>query len=221
LYRPYADHFLKLIEKYGLDRNDTVSSSYAAAGGYTARVASDKQILQLIAFAKNLYLTSEDERHRAVAADIIHAISKHATERFANLAVDILPFVFVAKYDGQEDVKDLCETTWSDNVGGSRAVSLYLKEIMALALQLLDSPRWNLKHAAARAVSAATDALASGIDGIPKDQAEVLWPTLRKALDGKTWDGKEVVVQAFARFAETVKKDAFRDKITSEVIKVS
>ncbi|TLD39235.1 Tryptophan-tRNA ligase [Venturia nashicola] len=221
LYNPYADRFLKLMEKAVLDRNDTVSSSYAAAAGYTARVASDKQILQLMAFSKKLYLTSENERHRAVSADIIHAVSKHATDRFGNLAVDILPFTFISKYDGQEDVKHLADETWNDNVGGSRAVSLYLKEIMELAVELLDSPRWNLKHASARAVSAATEALASGIDGIPKAQAEIIWPALRKALDGKTWDGKEVVVKAFAEFAKSVKDEEVRNKISPEVVKIA
>jgi proteasome component ECM29 len=134
--------------------------------------------------------------------------------------VDILPFTFISKYDGQEDVKHLADETWNDNVGGSRAVSLYLKEIMELAVQLLDSPRWNLKHAAARAVAAATEALASGIDGIPKAQAEVIWPALRKALDGKTWNGKEVVVEAFAEFAKSVKDEEVRSKINAEVVKV-
>lgn len=220
LFLPYADQFLKLVEKYVLDRNETVSSSYAVSSGYVARLASDEHILKLADFAKNLYRTSDDERHRAVSADIIYAISKHATDRFGNLAVDMLPFVFIAKHDSQEDVAQLCEKTWSDNVGGSRAVSMYLKEITMLALQLLDSPRWNLKHAAARAVADATTALASGVDGIPKDQTELVWPALKKALDGKTWDGKEVVVKAFARFVETFHDEEVQDRITPDILKV-
>ncbi|KAF2422587.1 ARM repeat-containing protein [Tothia fuscella] len=220
LFTPYADQFLKLTEKYVLDRNETISSSYAVSAGYVARLASDEQILEISEFAKTLYCTSEDERQRAVAADIIHAISKHATDRFGNLAVDMLPFVFVAKHDNQEDVAELCEKTWSDNVGGSRAVSLYLKEITILATELLDSPRWNLKHAAARAIADATEALASGVDGIPKDQAELIWPALRKALDGKTWDGKEVVVKAFARFVEKCSDQGLLGKLTPDIVKI-
>jgi proteasome component ECM29 len=33
-------------------------------------------------------------------------------------------------------------------------------------------------------------------------QATAIWPTLEKALSGKTWDGKEAVVDAFARFVK-------------------
>lgn len=61
-FKPYADDALKLIEKLVIDRNDTVASSYAAAAGYVARGASDKQVLRLISFAKKLYFESEGDR---------------------------------------------------------------------------------------------------------------------------------------------------------------
>lgn len=66
LFKPYADNYLRLIEKYVLDRNDTVSSSYAVAAGYVARVASDKQILHAVEFTKKLYFESKDDRAQAV-----------------------------------------------------------------------------------------------------------------------------------------------------------
>lgn len=62
VFRPHADAFLKLIEKVVLDRNETVSSSYAVAAGYIARAASEKQVLRLIAFCQKLYFESEGDR---------------------------------------------------------------------------------------------------------------------------------------------------------------
>jgi proteasome component ECM29 len=64
IFKPVADDFMKLIEKLVLDRNETVASSYAAAAGYVARHASDKQILKMVAFAKGLYFDSEHDRER-------------------------------------------------------------------------------------------------------------------------------------------------------------
>jgi proteasome component ECM29 len=101
------------------------------------------------------------------------------------------------------------------------AVSLHLKEIMAMSEELLDSPRWNLKHSAARSVAEATTVLSNGYDGISEDQAAIVWPVLRLALGGKTWEGKEVVVEAFAKFAEKVKTGDFRSKIGPEAAKAS
>jgi proteasome component ECM29 len=220
LFRPHAGRFLRLLEKYSLDRNDTASSTYAAASGYLCKLATDKQILRLVNYAKKLYLEDEDEKHRSVSADIIRAISKQVPDRFSSLSSDILPFVFIGKHDGQEGIKELNTKTWEDNVG-SMAISLHLREIMTLSLELLDSPRWNLKHSAARSVAEATTVLSSGYDGMTEDQATIIWPALRKALDGKTWEGKEVVVEAFAKFADKLRTGEFRSKIAPDVVKVS
>lgn len=219
LFRPHAGKFLRSLEKCSLDRNETASSTYAASTGYLCKLATDKQIMRLVNYAKKLWLEDEDEKHRAVSADIIRSISKQVSDRFASLASEILPFVFVAKHDGQEGIKDLNTKTWEDNVGAS-AASLYLQEIMTLCLDLMDSPKWNLKHSAARSVADATTILAAGYDGIAEDQAEVIWPALKKALDGKTWEGKEVVIDAFAKFADKIRPGALKRKIAPEVAKV-
>jgi len=206
LFKPYADSFLRLIEKQVQDRNDTVASSYAAAAGYVARTASDKQVLHLAAFAQKLYFESEGARDTAVprrcvaAGEIMHAVSKHASDRFGALAADLIPFVFVGKHDDDATVKELFQETWDDNVGGSRAVSLYLEEIIQLAVQHLDSPLWVVKHTSAKAIADATTAVA-GL-GMDDKAAGILWPALDKALSGKTWEGKEVVLEAFVRFVE-------------------
>ena len=210
LFKPHSDHFLRLIERAIVDRNETVASSYAAAAGYVSRGASDKQILHLTAFAKQLYFDSAGDRDQTVprrsisAGEVMHALSKHASDRFNALAADLIPFIFVAKHDSSEAVKALFQETWDAQVGGPRAVSLYLKEILTLSSEHLDSPQWAVKHTAARAIAGATVAVASMSAGeMEITSAEIVWPVLQRALGGKTWDGKEVVVDAFARFVET------------------
>lgn len=228
LFKPYADHFLKLIQRHVLDRNETVSSSYAAASGYVARGASDKQILQLAAFARKLYFESEGDREQLVprqaiaAAEIMQAISKHANDRFNPLAADFLPFVFVAKHDSDDQVKDIFKSTWEDNVGGSRAISLYLKEILSMVQEHLDSPQWVIKHTAARSVADATTALASMSSGLDTTTSHLVWPVLEKAVAGKTWEGKEVVLYAFAKFVENTKHVwPAQDVVAKTFVKVS
>jgi proteasome component ECM29 len=202
LFKPYADDFLRLIQRYIHDRNETVSSSYAAAAGYVARLASDKQILSTIAFCHKLYFDSDDDKSRLSAGDITLSISKNAADRFTSLSSDLLPFIFLAKHDTHDQVKALFSDTWSDNVAGSRAVLLYLREIVALADKHLESPKWVLKHTAAKTIADAVMAITTGSEEISRANAEILWPALDKAVGGKTWDGKEVVLEAFVRFVE-------------------
>ncbi|KAB8240591.1 proteasome stabiliser-domain-containing protein [Aspergillus flavus] len=202
LFRPYADRFIQLLIKYVVDRNDTVSASYCTSIGYLMRLASDDRVLKTIEHAKSLYLTAEDANQRIIAAEILHSTSKLSNDRFMAFAATALPFIFVSKYDTDEHVQEAFEKTWQDNVGGNRAVSLYIKEITSLVSDNLDSPRWIVKHTAALGFANSIMALDSELD---LATSEYLWPILEKALAGKTWDGKEVVVKAFTKFTSQAK----------------
>lgn len=151
----------------------------------------------------------------------MYALSKHASDRFNALAASFLPFVFVAKHDPHETVKEQFQNTWNDAVGGNRAVLLYQTEILELASKHLDSPQWTLKHTAARSVADVVDAVAGAEKEISVGSATLLWPAIEKALGGKTWEGKEVVLNAFVRFVECAKQ-FYQDRSTvaSTIVKV-
>ncbi|KAF2178559.1 ARM repeat-containing protein [Zopfia rhizophila CBS 207.26] len=222
LFGPFADNFLRLIQKYIRDRNDTVSASYGAAAGYIARLASDKQLLSTISFCHKLYFDSEDDKSRMAAGDIILSISRNAGDRFTSLSSSLLPFVFLAKHDEHAQVKRLFNETWSDNVAGSRTVLLYLKEIIELAEKYLDSQKWVLKHTSAKTVADAVKAVTSSSDGISKSNFEVAWPAIDKAMGGKTWEGKEIVLEAFVGFVERGKSLWDEDtKVAKQIEKVA
>lgn len=193
IFRPYADAFLPLARKQVFDRNNTVSSSYAAACGYIVRLASDESLLMLAQYCHKLYFDSDDERHRVISGDIVHAVSKHATDRFNSLSGEFLPLVFVAKHDAHERAGALFEDTWSETVGGSRTVLLYLTEILQLASRHLDSARWSVKHTSALAIADVVTSLGTDISDT---NVSIVWPSLEKALSGKTWAGKEKVLTA-------------------------
>ena len=217
IFKKYADHFLPLARKQVFDRNDTISSSYAAACGYLARLATDDALLKLLEYCRKLYFDSDDDRQRVIAGDIVYAVSKYATDRFNSLASEVLPFVFIAKHDTFDRAKSLFEDTWSENVGGSRTVLLYLREIVNLASQYLDSARWSVKHTSAFAIADAVTSCGSTIDDA---NAKVLWPALEKALSGKTWEGKETVLKAFIHFLKSNKFWVDDPKVAEQVEKI-
>ncbi|KAI3144444.1 hypothetical protein CBS147325_5204 [Penicillium roqueforti] len=203
LFRPYADRFILILTKYVVDRNDTVSASYCSSMGYLLRLASDDRVLKTFDYAKNLYLTAEDATPRVISGEILYSASKLSNDRFMAFAASALPFVFMCKHDGDEHVKEQFEKTWQDNVGGSRAVSLYIREIVGLVSDNLESPRWAIKHTAARAIAQAVLSLDVEID-LPT--AQLVWPVLERALAGKTWEGKEVVLKALVKFSGQAQK---------------
>lgn len=150
------------------------------------------------------------------------AFSKQASDRFNAFATSSLPFVYVAKHDSNEQVKEQFQDTWNESVGGSRAVQLYLAEILELCLSHLDSPQWTLKHTAARTVADTVVAVSASEAEMSAATGTALWPAIEKALSGKTWEGKEVVLSAFVKFVEVAKpyyKD--HDNVRSAIVKVS
>ncbi|PBP24678.1 proteasome component [Diplocarpon rosae] len=202
IFKPHADVFLKVAEKAVLDRNNAVSAAYARATGYLSRLGSDDGLLRLAAYAKGLYFNAEDEARRQVSGEIVYAVSKFATDRFNSVAAEFLPFVFFAKHDLDEHVKEQFEKTWSENVGGPRAVILYSKEINDIAVDRLESPKWTIKHSSALTIA---DVIVSSGTEISGANAASLWPALEKALALKTFDGKEKVLDAFIKFTKAGK----------------
>jgi proteasome component ECM29 len=103
--------FLKIIEKAVLDRNNAVSAAYARSAGYLSRLGSDAALLRLASYSRGLYFNAEDETRRQVAGEITYAVSKFATDRFNALASEFLPFIFFAKHDFDDHVKEQFEKT--------------------------------------------------------------------------------------------------------------
>ena len=150
------------------------------------------------------------------------AVAKHASDRFNDLATSALPFIFVAKHDADEHVREQFQNAWNEAVGGSRAVLLYLSEIVSICDTHLSSPQWTLKHTSARSIAEAVLVVASIESPMSLEAGRMLWPALEKALSGKTWDGKEVVLSAFVKFVESAKAYYMQDAaVASAIVKVS
>ncbi|OAL70156.1 hypothetical protein A7D00_5686 [Trichophyton violaceum] len=221
LFKPYAARFIRILRKLVLDRNETVSASYSSAIGYLTRLASNEDVLDTIKFAKSLYFESEDTAHRIVAGEIMNSMSKLANDRVQAVAAAFLPFIFLGMHDTTDEVKEFFTKTWNDNVSGSRVISLYLDEILDLVSTKLDSPQWPIKHASALSVAKAVLSNDKNMD-IPT--ARSLWPHLEKALEGKTWDGKDKVLEALVKFSSLSKaflkgRSDIKDRMKTIVIR--
>jgi proteasome component ECM29 len=124
----------------------------------------------------------------------IEAISRNASNAFTAIASSILPFVFFAKHDPVESVREPFIETWSENTGGPGAIKLYIREIMALIARHLENPQWRVKQVSALALGDACEAI--GID--IREHLDLVLPLLLKGVGGRTWNGKEAVLKALA-----------------------
>lgn len=166
-------------------------------------------------------MSAADCQYSIASGEIMYTTAKHANDRFNAIATSALPFVFVAKHDPNDNVKEQFQNAWNESVGGSRAVLLYLKEIVKLCSTYLDSAQWVLKHTSARSVADAVTAVASMESNMSMETAQLLWPALEKALGGKTWEGKEDVLLAFVKFVESANRyRSEKPAVAAAIVKV-
>jgi proteasome component ECM29 len=212
LFQPYADQALKAVTSCLNDRNETVRKTFAGTAGYLARLATRAALVEYIQeqvvnyFSDGIVaptsLLTLDEKQRVMSGIAIEGISRNASSVFTSAATSVLPFVFLAKHDPEESVREPFVETWSENTGGSGAVKLYIREIMNLVAQHLEAPQWRVKQVAGLALADACEAI--GID--IREHLMVVQPLLLKGVGGRTWKGKEAVLKALVVVASNAKE---------------
>lgn len=196
--KPYGDALLKLCISQIKDRNDTISSSYATAAGYLCRIASVDSIIKYSEVINDLYFVSEVERNREIAAWASEGVSKYAGhDKFETVASAFLPLAYIGQNDTVKLVAKIFEREWIENSSGNNAVKLYLQEICKFAESYLNSNQYHIRQIIARSIAN----LCNAIDEVTsKDFINVLFDILIEACKGKSWAGKEVVLEALVSF---------------------
>jgi proteasome component ECM29 len=218
-FRPYADRFIQLTRKHILDRNATISVAFSTSLGYLMRLASEKEVQATSKYAQKLYFESQELMHRSVAGEIIQAISKAANDVFMRSASSFLPFAFIGRCDTDNEVKERFDVPWKDNIGGSRALNLYLKEIVELITAHIKSPLWPIKHACCFAVAELV-ATMEVQEKYTDNDAQMLWEMIQTALDGKTWEGKERVIKIYPKFVRQARSLCSDSKVSQQMKKI-
>lgn len=196
--RPYGDPLLKLCISQIKDRNDTISSSYATAAGYLCRIASIDSIIKYSEVINDLYFVSETERNREIAAWASEGVSKYAGhDKFETIASAFLPLAYIGQHDTVKPVAKIFEREWIENSSGNNAVKLYLQEVCKFAESYLNSNHYHIRQIIARSIAN----LCNAIDEVTsKDLVNLLFDILIEACKGKSWAGKEVVLEALVSF---------------------
>ncbi|KAG0232498.1 hypothetical protein BGW42_008118 [Actinomortierella wolfii] len=189
--RPHADVLLKLLGAMIKDKSPAVRKSYSVSAGYMTRLASDEAVVAFLELMGTRYVESEgDDDLRSVSAIAVREISKNATDRFKNVASCILPTVFYGTHDAHKEIAEIWKEVWEEQTAGSSvAVRLYADELLELLSKQLVSSSWNAKKQSALAIKA----IAEVIDMSP--YSKKLLPLILDSLAGRTWQGKEAVVQ--------------------------
>lgn len=202
--KPYGDKLLKIAINQTGDKNDTIASSYATAAGYLCRIASLDSVVAYSKHINDLYFNSEDERNRELAATASESVSKYCgSDNFEKVASAFLPLAYLGKHDSVKSVRIIFEREWIENASGTSAIKLYLEEICNFAEIHLLSNQYLVRQTVAKSIAD----LCNNLDSSPPKIFQKLFFILIEACKGKSWLGKEHILQALVSFA--IKSESF------------
>jgi proteasome component ECM29 len=206
--KPHADSLLRALSGAVADRSPAVRKSFATAIGYVTRLCSDTALSKLIQHFKTQYVEAEDDDTRSIPGIALLEMTRRSGDTLSKFHGEVIPLSFVGKRDDVEAIRQTWNEVWEENTAGAAsAVKLYLSELMALCVNLLStSQSWSIKKQVGLAICDMAKAIGSSFT----PQMDTALPLLIDSLGGRTWEGKEGVLEALVVVA-VEGKDYFKD----------
>ncbi|CAB4480178.1 ARM repeat-containing protein [Rhizophagus irregularis] len=203
IIRLHANTYLKVLSGSILDTSPAVRKSYAVAVGYVAHLTSDNTLAKFIEHLKKIYCENSEGEIRSIAGITVLEISKHASDELKRIYVEVLPLTYYGKHDSDSSIKSVWDDVWEDNTAGSMGtIKLYLSELISLSSALLKSPSWPTKRQAALTIAD----VAKSIEQNLMPYMQQVLPLLLDGLLGRTWAGKEALVEALTTASVSCRK---------------
>lgn len=223
----FLEKILKSLMKGITDRNTTIRKSYASTIAIITTVAKETTVNKLIQSLKDVYIENEDESIRQTVGYALKGISQ--CEKPDLYLANIIPIVFFAihKIETNNGVvlnsssHDIWKELWEDNVHNTEGVLLrYLDSVYEFLGIAIKSPSWSMKAQAARSIGDAANKLGRQLN---EEHRNKFIETIKTGLTGRTWDGKEFLLEALLQLnlsssdlAETRKNEEIVELVFNE-----
>ena len=195
--KPHADSILKALAVAIEDNNPTLRKSFSTALGYLIKLCSEDEVSKFGMKLKEKYLAASTEDQRSVAPVTFLEISRNSQNIAQDLHAIIIPLAFMGSRDSNHpSLAAIWGKVWDENTGGTaNAIKNWNSELIDdCKLILQGNPSWTMKKQVGKALTDISKTMKNGIiPSLPQ-----LLELLSEALKGRTWDGKEAVLEAFA-----------------------
>ncbi|KAI9579486.1 proteasome-associated protein ECM29 homolog [Glossina fuscipes] len=178
------------------DRNTTVRKYYASAIGHLFGIAKEQSIKNLFVKLDELYMESNVQRSVAL---VIQSINKRHHELIKDYLENVVALIFFAMHEEQNEENksniELWRDLWQEITPGDASIRLNLSVIIPKLENALNDASWSRKTQAANAVQT----IAARLDNtLPENERLRLINVLLTSLHGRTFQGKERLLQALA-----------------------
>ncbi|XP_053690406.1 proteasome-associated protein ECM29 homolog [Sabethes cyaneus] len=203
--QPLTSKYLGVCFSGLSDRNATVRKYFASAIGHLMGTAKEQSIVRLFAKLQELYF--EQPSNRAVPLTI-QSINKRHQEVLKDYSSNVLPLMFFAMHeevtDDNKSTNELWQELWHEINTGDAGLRMNLPTILEILESKLNDPSWLLKAQAGNAIGTLATKLSSNLN----DEVRLkLIDLILANIAGRTFHGKEKLLQALASLCKNLKKD--------------
>ena len=192
----HADALLQALSGTVQDENANARDAYAEAISVILPLASEAKTKSFFNFVTRIYVNSEEVLQAKNIGKLLKIISSGDEYALEGSKAQLVPILMMGMHDATQEVSQLFHTAWESLSGTPSTVRLYFDEIMQMMEQMIESPRWTQRRMAAMTLASICSTQA---DEIARRSAHIDC-LLKKSLDGRTWDGKQYVLEASLAF---------------------
>ncbi|KAH8320498.1 hypothetical protein KR067_004311, partial [Drosophila pandora] len=187
------------------DRNPTVRKYNASAIGHILGLAKEQSIKSFFAKLDEMYADQPNNRSIALT---IQSINKRHHELLKDYMDSMLPLIFFAMHEeSNEESKanvELWKDLWTDVSPGDAGIRLNLHVIIPKLEASLTDASWSRKAQAANAIQTIATRLSSSLE--ETDRVRLI-KLLLSGLQGRTFEGKERLLQALAGLSKGLNRN--------------
>jgi proteasome component ECM29 len=197
LFKPFASPLLNPLAGGLNDRSVNVRRSYSRAIAQIAKLSKVSAVRKLLVRITDQYKTADPsdsgDSVRHTSGMVLLALANAAPKKLEKRMGELVPLVFMAKFNKNEQVKRTWSEVWETITSTTAAgVREHIDAITTLMLECLDASAYEMRRQGA-------DALTEAI-GVAGDTANSQLPriveALTKSMSGRYWGGKESVLRS-------------------------
>ncbi|CAB3362538.1 Hypothetical predicted protein [Cloeon dipterum] len=203
-----SPHMSKLIWAMvkGLeDRNAAVRTIFAQTLGHLLHIAEQNIAQKVLAKLQKLYFDKQDDATSGAIAQVLLTLGQNYSDAIKDhIRSQIIPLAFLGMHTAaspENNLRELWTEVWTESVTWTEAgLRAHLPAVTLMLKDAIESRSWSLKAQSAEAICA----VAAKLKGdLPDETRKELATLLLAALTGRTFAGKEAILEATASFTKS------------------
>lgn len=202
---PLVGKYLSVCFSGLKDRNTVVRKYNASAIGHLIGIAKEQSIVRLFGKLTEFYFENQSNKGVPLA---ISAINKRHQDILKDYPSHVLPLIFFAMHEEIDEENrsnvELWKELWLEVSPGDGGIRMNLESIIPMLEKSLEDQSWLIKAQSANSITTVASRLGTNLGHVERER---LIACLLANISGRTFQGKERILQALSSLCKDLKKE--------------